>query len=571
MLNLSPNAERVMRMRYLSPGETSEDRFRTVAAFVAQAEIGKNKEYYAQRFYDELLAPLKFLPNSPTIGNAGKKLGQLSACFVLPVEDDMGGIFETLKNTALIHQSGGGTGFSFSRLRPKGSPVNTTGGVSSGPVSFMRVYDQATAEVKQGGSRRGANMGILSVDHPDIVEFIQCKSDMVTLQNFNISVAATTAFMEGVLSGDAHAQSVWRRLTYQAWKNGDPGLFFIDEAERFNPVPHIGKYEATNPCGEQVLLPYESCNLGSINLAQFVKPGIQPGTVATMEVNTNRVYFDWDDFSKVIHLSVRFLDDVIDVNQYPVEELGRMARTTRKIGLGVMGFADALFKLGVAYDSLEGITWGLKIGGFLRQEADSASEFLAMERGVYPAFNVANILNHGRLFRNSTRTTVAPTGTLSILADCSGGIEPVFALSFKRQHRLDRANPLAITAMYETNQIFRKALAWELKDAGVDQLIERLAEGESLQKLPVSNRLASVFRTAHDISPEWHIKMQAAWQVSVDASVSKTVNLPHDATLADVQNAYMLAWKSGCKGVTVYRDGSRENQVLTHKNPDANP
>ncbi len=566
-MRLSENAYRVLQMRYLAPDETPEQRFRAVARHVAQAEKSwapvfsweKIVQEYEDKFFN-LMSELKFLPNSPTIGNAGKKNAQLSACFVLPVDDDMEGIFGTLKDTALIHKSGGGTGFAFSRLRPRGDHVETTGGVASGPVSFMRVYDAATESVKQCGSRRGANMGILRVDHPDILEFIHCKSDMVTCQNFNISVAITDAFMEALLHNEEYelrnprtgavvstlaASTVWSAILTNAWRNGDPGLFFIDAANRDNPTSHLGLYEATNPCGEQPLLPYESCNLGSINLSKFYSK-------LTMNI-------DWSELQKAIYLAVRFLDDVIEVNQYPVKELDRMARRTRKIGLGVMGWADLLYKLGIPYNSKDAVNLADELYRFFREQADLASIELAMIRGVYPAWLSEN--HRGVRYRNACRTTVAPTGTLSILADCSGGIEPVFALSFKRQHRLDRNNPLGVTVMYETNQVFKDAL----KFCDVDEtlIVEQLAEGASLHDLDVPAGIKKIFVTAHDITPEWHVKMQAAFQKHTDAAVSKTVNFQHEATIEDIEQVYLTAWYEGCKGVTIYRDGSRELQVLS--------
>jgi ribonucleoside-diphosphate reductase alpha chain len=502
----------------------------------------------------------------------------------------MTGIFESLKDTALIHQSGGGTGFAFSRLRPSGDRVASTGGVASGPVSFMRVFDAATESIKQGGTRRGANMAILNVEHPDIEAFINVKADMTALQNFNISVAVTERFMRAVerdeeydlvnprtkkRAGKKRARDIFRQIIVNAWKNGDPGLVFIDRINRDNPTPQLGRIEATNPCGEQPLLPYESCNLGSINLSRFVR-GVAPTFSNGAKRRRNGggpaeggATFDWEELAAVIPLCVRFLDNVIDQNQYPIPQIEEMTRKTRKIGLGVMGWADVLFKLRVVYGSDESIALAERVMAFVQQHADRASEALAKERGVFPAWH-GSAYDHSpgdarkrRRFRNSTRTTVAPTGTLSIIADCSGGIEPVFALAFMRQHYLDRKDPSKVTQLPEVDKTFRAAA--EAGGFYSDELIAFLAEGGALSAREEAPDWAKrVFVTSHDIAPEAHVKMQAAFQRYTDNAVSKTINFRADATIEDVETAYMLAYHEGCKGITVYRDGSRDQQVLSH-------
>jgi len=595
---LSDNARLVLERRYLAKdargklAETPAQLFRRVAhnialaeaKFVAPAQADAVVARYEARFYD-LMTSLRFLPNSPTLGNAGRAMQQLSACFVLPVEDSMERIFESLKDTALIHQSGGGTGFAFSRLRPAGDIVASTGGVASGPVSFMRVYDAATESIKQGGTRRGANMAILSVDHPDIETFINVKSDMTALQNFNISVAVTERFMRAVERGESYelinprtkkvartadARAIFRQMVENAWKNGDPGLVFLDRINRDNPTPQLGRIEATNPCGEQPLLPYESCNLGSINLARFATDTSAParaqngrrGPIATPAI-------DWDALGDAIPACVRFLDDVIEQNRYPIPPIDEMTRQTRKIGLGVMGWADLLFQLGIRYDSDAAIELAGRVMSFIQERADAASIALAEERGVFPAWHgsiydpASGDKRGGPRYRNSTRTTVAPTGTLSIIADCSGGIEPAFALAFMRQHYLDRKNPAKATQLPEVNRTFRTVA--EREGFYSDELIAYLAEGGTLAgRDDVPAWAKEVFRTSHDIDPEWHVKMQAAFQRHTDNAVSKTINFRRDATVADVEQAYMLAYREGCKGITVYRDGSRDHQVLSH-------
>ncbi|HYM14330.1 MAG TPA: vitamin B12-dependent ribonucleotide reductase [Dehalococcoidia bacterium] len=601
---LSKNARVVLARRYLAKGtdgeaiETPSQMFRRVARNIAQAEAryvtpaaaAKTVAAYEAQFY-KLMASLSFLPNSPTLGNAGRPMQQLAACFVLPVEDSMERIFETLKDAALIHQSGGGTGFAFSRLRPAGDIVASTGGVASGPVSFMRVYDAATESIKQGGTRRGANMAILSVDHPDIREFVNAKRDMAAMQNFNISVAVTESFMQAVecddeyilvnprthaAAGKERARAIFREIVTNAWANGDPGLVFLDRINRDNPTPQLGRIEATNPCGEQPLLPYESCNLGSINLARFVRQeGGNSGTRGRARRRNGNAAgapaaeVDWEALAAAIPLCVRFLDDVIDQNRYPIPQIEEMTKRTRKIGLGVMGWADMLFMLGIPYDSDEATELGGRLMTFIQHHADGASEQLAEARGVFPAWHgsvydpAAGDARGGPRYRNSTRTTIAPTGTLSIIANCAGGIEPAFALAFTRQHYLDRVNPARVSRLPEVNATFR-AIA---SHAGFysDALATHLAEGGRLaDRDDVPAWAKRLFVTSHDIDPKWHVRMQAAFQRHTDNAVSKTINFPNDATPDDIERAYLLAYHEGCKGITVYRDGARERQVLSH-------
>jgi len=573
----------VLERRYLAKDpsgrviETPEELFRRVAHNVALAEerYGTSKAQVAaveERFYD-LMKSLRFLPNSPTLGNAGRPMQQLSACFVLPVADSMEGIFDAIKDTALIHKSGGGTGFAFSRLRPEGDRVSATGGVASGPVSFMRVFDAATEAIKQGGTRRGANMAILSVYHPDIEKFIDVKSDMVTLQNFNCSVAVDAEFMDAVEkdgtftlvnprggrpAGKRRARAIFQRIVENAWKNGDPGLVFLDRINADNPTPHLGDIEATNPCGEQPLLPYESCNLGSLNLAKFVHLPKSNG-------RNGKDPIDWDALAATIADAARFLDDVIDQNAYPIPEIEDATKATRKIGLGVMGWADLLLALRIPYDSDEAVVLAGRMMSFIQEHADRASEELAAERGVFPAWE-GSVYAKGkskRRLRNATRTTIAPTGTLSIIADCSGGIEPLFALAFMRQHHLDPKRPEAVTQMPEVNKAFQAiAKAERFYSAG---LMEELARGGSIRDRDgVPDWVQRVFVTSHDIAPEWHVRMQAAFQKHTDNAVSKTINFRSSATVEDVERAYLLAYREGCKGITIYRDQSRPLQVLSH-------
>lgn len=574
-LELSDNARTVLKRRYLRKDgegrviETPEEMFRRVSRHLALAEkaYGADERFVNEmegRFY-RLMTEFRFLPNSPTLMNAGRRLGQLAACFVLPVDDSMEGIFDSLKNAALIHKSGGGTGFSFSRLRPKNSKVGTTGGVASGPVSFMKIFNTATEQVKQGGTRRGANMAILRVDHPDIQEFITCKKTHHELNNFNISVGVTDAFMQAVKRGGTYglidprnrekvaeldAAEVYNNLVYQAWENGDPGVVFLDRVNRDNPTPALGEIESTNPCGEQPLLPMEACNLGSVNLSKFVT-GAKRGAVV-----------DWEALKTTVWLSMRFLDNVIDRSIYPLPEIEIMARGNRKVGLGVMGFADMLYQLGIPYNSEKALQTAEEVMRFIQKEAHDASRSLAQERGTFPNFHKSTFQGKEDCrFRNATSTTIAPTGTLSIIAGCSSGIEPLFALSFVR-HVMDNDE------LQEVNPIFEKMA----RERGFHsrEIMDAVAHSGSVGDVKgIPQDVKDIFVTAHDISPEWHVRMQAAFQKHTDNAVSKTVNLPRDASVEDVSKVYELAYELGCKGVTIYRDGSKENQVLSYQKEQA--
>jgi ribonucleoside-diphosphate reductase alpha chain len=563
-MELSENAQAVLKARYLLKDksgkitETPEEMFRRVSAGVAEAErgYGGDSGLWAERFYS-LMRDLRFLPNSPAMMNAGKRLGQLAACFVLPVKDSMDSIFSSLKSAAMILQSGGGTGFSFSQLRPRADVVSSTGGVASGPVSFMRVFNTATEVIKQGGARRGANMGILSVHHPDILDFIRIKRKAGELQNFNISVAVTDSFMEalshdkeyellnprtGLVYQTIRAKAVFDEIVESAWETGDPGLVFIDVINRDNPTPHMGVMESTNPCGEQPLLPYEACVLGSINLGKYVTVG-GAGPVVK-----------WETLSGDIATAVRFLDDVIDVNKYPLPEIEAMHKGNRKIGLGVMGWADMLILLGIPYDSKKAYAFARQFMKFFRDKARACSVALAAKRGAFPNFkgSVYDVSGKPEV-RNATTTTIAPTGTLSIIADCSSGIEPLFALAYRRL--------IMDTELSEMNRLFFETA----KKAGFysEKLKARVIKQGTLRGIKeVPPGIRRLFKTAHEINYRDHIEMQACFQEYTDNAVSKTINMPHAATREDVAEAYLLAYEKGCKGITIFRYGTRKKGTL---------
>jgi len=589
---LTENARKVLERRYLKKDaetgvvcETPRQLFWRVAAHIAKPELSfrggtpAHALAIAREFYG-LMARRAFMPNSPTLMNAGREMGMLSACFVLPVEDSIEGIFDSIKATALIQKAGGGTGFSFSRLRPQGDLVRSSGGTTEGPLSFIQVFSKATDAIQQGAFRRGANMGILRVDHPDILSFITFKDDLGRLENYNLSVTVSNRFIdelrrdpatvhqvqnprtkewkelakkdaEGRPTGESWTVGeVWQLIIEHAWRTGEPGVVFIDRINQKNPIKNVGLIEATNPCGEQPLHPYDSCNLGSINLGILVRgEGAQ-------------ARFDWSEYKSIIHATTRFLDNVIEANKYPLPQIDHMSKTTRRIGLGVMGFADALYRLGIPYDSAAGCTWGEDVMRVLNEESHLASEMLAEERGVFPAWEGSDWQARGRRLRNSSTPPVAPTGTISIIADCSGGIEPMFSLAFIRQVMKDsRGRP---TRMREVNYVFESVA----KSRGFwsDELIERITEQGTLRDLNgVPDDVKRVYVTARDITPTWHMKMQAAFQRHCDSSISKTINFPHEATVEEVRAIYELAIDEDVKGVTVYRDGCRDVQPMALK------
>lgn len=567
-LSLSPNARLVLEKRYLKRDasghliESPEDMFRRIAKNVSSADLIYHSKAdivsREEQFYD-VLTSLQFLPNSPTLMNAGRDLQQLFACFVLPIEDSIESIFDAVKQAALIHKSGGGTGFSFSRVRPMNDVVSTSGGRASGPISFMKVFNEATEAINQGGFRRGANMAVLRVDHPDILDFICAKQSEGVLTNFNISVGITDEFMKAVEENrpfplvnprtkaavtTLNAKELFERIALSAWENGEPGLLFLDTINASNPTPFLGEIEGTNPCGEQPLLPFEACVLGSIDVSKMAK-------------QKNGYYeVDWENLETIINLAMHFLDNTIDASTYPLPEIEQVARGNRKIGLGIMGFADLLIKLGISYNSEEAVRYTDKLIRFFTQKANEASVTLAADRGVFPNYHKSIYAQkNGPPFRNATRTTIAPTGTVSIIANCSSGIEPLFAIAFKRHVLVEEGLP-------EIHPFFLEIA----KEQGFysEKLIGEISKAGSIQNIKdVPENVKKIFITARDVSPEQHVKIQATCQKYIDSGVSKTINFPKNSTVDDVKNVFMLAYKSGCKGLTVYRDKSRMSQVLS--------
>ena len=565
-MKLTENAKFILSQRYLLKDkdrniiETPVQLFRRVAKAISDVELnyGKTKKDVRElrsAFY-KMMTNFEFLPNSPTLMNAGTEIGQLSACFVLPVEDDIKAIFEAVTNTALIHKSGGGTGFSFSRLRPKNDVVKSTGGISSGPISFMGVFDCGTGVIKQGGKRRGANMGVMRVDHPDILDFIVAKKEEGKLANFNLSVGITDDFMNAVVKDSdftlvnprtkkrysrISARAIWSLLTYMSWTNGEPAVIFIDKMNAANPTPELGEFESTNPCGEQPLLPYESCNLGSINISKFIK-------------KKNGDVIDWKKLEKTVRLAVRFLDNVIDVNNYPLPQIAEITRANRKIGLGVMGWADLLLQSGIKYDSNEAVNLAKKTMKFIQDTGRQMSRELGEEKGDFPN-KEQSIYKFASHMRNATITTIAPTGTISIIAGCSQSIEPIFAIVQKRNVK----DTLGKT-LFEVNPSVKKSL--QVRGLWTVDLERKIVETQCSKCIDVPEDMKDVLVTAHQVPAVWHVKMQAAFQMYTDNAVSKTVNLPYIATVNDVEKIYLLAYKLGCKGITVYRNGSRMHQLL---------
>lgn len=609
-LEMAENALRVLKARYLKKDEkgrcteTPEDLFRRVARAVAEAESLYSSdpavlEEWEERFY-RLMVSKQYMPNSPTLMNAGREMGMLSACFVLPVRDSITEIFDSIKHTALIQKAGGGTGFAFDELRPTGDYISSSGGTTSGPISFWRAFSEATNAIQQGAFRRGANMGMMNIHHPDILKFLHAKEDLTQFTNYNISVKITDEWMQSFLAdpkaphvvqnprtsrkyviprdfkiweSDIRAlievssdgtpppgeyytrQDIWEIIVRNAHRTGEPGVAFIDRINQYNPTPHIGRIEATNPCGEQPLLPYEACNLGSVNLAVFVR-----------ENGADSPSVDWDGLREAVHESTRFLDNVIDVNRYPLPEIDAICKANRKIGLGVMGFADALYKLGVAYDSEEGVAWGERFMRFVDDESHNYSEKLAAERGSFPNWKGSMYdTRYNRPMRNATCTTVAPTGTISIIAACSGGIEPMYSLAFFRN--VLRGQDEGKAPMVEVNTIFETVA--RRRGFLSEGLMERLATDGTLAGIAeISEDVKKVFVCAHDIAPQWHMRMQAAFQEHCDSSISKTINFPETATVEDVDAIYRMAFKLNCKGVTVYRNGCRKHQPMALKGSD---